>query len=79
MFTRFCGSSVTSSAALSCSLHGRDLQVQQVFVPAGFRMSRYSVPRSGSSDGGGPADGDEGFTAVKSSSDTSSGSGVTID
>ena len=31
-----------------------------------------------SADNGGPADGDEGFTAVKFSSDTSSGSGVTI-
>ena len=31
-----------------------------------------------SADGGGPADGDEGFKAVKSSSDTSSGSGLTI-
>ena len=50
-------------------------------------MWRYMLTRSRSSlverplcsaNGGGPGDDDEGFTSVKSSSDTSSGSGVTI-
>ena len=70
--TRFCGSTVAEFSSTSCEdecggVRSRDLDLSSLL----------ERPLS-SADGGGPADYDEGLKSEKSSSDTSSYSGVTI-
>ena len=70
--TRFCGSAVAESSSAYCEdecgcARSRDLDLSSLLEP----------PLC-SADGGGPADGDGGFISERSSSDTSSASGVTI-
>ena len=69
--TRFCGSTVAELSSTSCEdecggVRSRDLG-----------LSSFLERRLCSADGGGPVAGDEGFISEKSSSDTSSVSGVT--
>ena len=72
LLTRFCGSTVAEFSSALCSdecggVRSRDLDLSSL-------LERPLC----SADGCGPADGDEGFISVSSSSDTSSGSGVTM-
>ena len=59
---------------LNFHLHPAKMNVEVV----AHEISRLFWSDLCSADGGGPANGDEGFTAEKSSSDKSSDSGVTV-